>query len=81
MFREVRKGGAYIGPYDFDVLDSYVKQGDAGTRAMREFFKHRHRLACMDQWEMKDMDGMTRPQTVDRLERIVLDNSELRGAI
>ena len=81
MLREVRKGGAYIGPYDFDVLDAFVKQGDVGTRAMRDFFKHRHRMACIDQWGLKEMDSLTRPQTLDRLERLVLDHSEIKGTV
>lgn len=81
MFREVRKGGAYIGPYGYDMLDSFIKQGNVGTQVMREFFKHRHRMTCLDQWQLPEMDGMTRTQTLDQIERLILDHAELRGAV
>ena len=48
---------------------------------MREFFKHRHRMTCLDEWKLPEMDGMSRTQTLDRIERIILDNAELKGAV
>jgi p-methyltransferase len=80
VLREVRLGGAYVGPYPFDSVEPFAGRGAAGYRDMRRFYKLRHRVGCIDHFGLDAMDGRTRAQTLDELEELVLRTSDRNRA-
>ncbi|MBI4880896.1 MAG: radical SAM protein [Planctomycetes bacterium] len=72
LLREVRRGGAYSGPYAFDGAASFAARGEEGLQDVRRYYKLRHRVACIDHWGLGEMDGSGRAETIAEMERIVL---------
>lgn len=75
LLREVRKGGAYNGPYALDSIEPFAARGEEGFQDMRRFYKLRHRIGCMDFFKLTEMDGFTRDQTLDEIEELILKTS------
>jgi len=81
LLREVRLGGAYNGPYALDSVEPFAVRGDAGLADMRRFYKLRHRIACLDYFGLPEMDGGTREDTLDEIEKIILRTSEANNPL
>lgn len=82
LMREVRRGGAYNGPYAFDSIEAFSGAGEAGWQDMRRFFKLRHRIGCLDYFREESMDGFTREETLREVERLVrATHARQRGPI
>lgn len=79
LLREVRKGGAYNGPYAFDSIEPFATRGEEGFQDMRRFYKLRHRVGCLDFFKLDEMDGFTREQTLDQIEEIILRTAAAKG--
>ena len=79
LLREVRKGGAYNGPYAFDSIEPFASRGEEGFQDMRRFYKLRHRIGCLDFFKLDEMDGFTREQTLDQIEEIILRTAASKG--
>lgn len=76
LLREVRRGGAYNGPYALDSIGPFAARGEEGYADMRRFYKLRHRIGCMDFFGLDEMDGADREQTLVEIETIIRRTSQ-----
>jgi hypothetical protein len=81
LLKEVRLGGAYNGPYAFDSFEPFAPRGEAGYQDMRQFYKLRHRVGCLDYFGDERMDGFTREETIQQVEEIILRTSDYNRAM
>lgn len=79
LLREVRRGGAYNGPYALDSHEPFARRGEAGFADMRQFYKLRHRIGCLDYFGLQELDGFTREQTLDQIEAIIARTAQAGG--
>ncbi|MEZ5988547.1 MAG: radical SAM protein [Planctomycetota bacterium] len=80
ILREVRRGGAYNGPYAFDSVEPFAGRGEEGWQDMRRFYKLRHRIGCLDYFGLEELDGKTREETLAEVEEIILRTSDFNRA-